>query len=252
MANQTKTLKTQVVNHFGPSPSTKWGGTFHWTAAGVGPGNGTWGLKSASTQGSQPLIFSFFKNALTNSSMSVGITCPVALSQAYLVIQDLTYTAITPGTGGNSITIQYVFFATGVAVQVVGQAIIVGFRSGTTTASQIQSAIQASSAASALISVIISGTGSNNQTQPVAATNLAGGGIVSTPGFTKKVNKLHAHSVSLTYANSDKEQSDGRGYTYIYPGPVTNIETENNTSYTSQVAASTTYTSLTASITTWT
>lgn len=77
MSNQTITLKSQSVRSFGPSPSTKWGGTFNWTASGVGPGNGCWGMKSAACQASQPIIKNIFRT-LTNSSMSVGISCPAS------------------------------------------------------------------------------------------------------------------------------------------------------------------------------
>lgn len=78
LANKTITLKsTTFLNFLGPSPSTKWN-SFKWTTSGVGPGNGTWGLKSAACMGTTPIIKAFFKNALTHSSMSIGISCPAS------------------------------------------------------------------------------------------------------------------------------------------------------------------------------
>ncbi len=78
MPQQTKSWKTQTLNIFGPAPSTKWTDTFRWTAVGVGPGNGTFGQKSAGSQGSQPIIFTFFKNSLTNTPNNIFITCPAS------------------------------------------------------------------------------------------------------------------------------------------------------------------------------
>lgn len=105
---------------------------------------------------------------------SSGVTAAVAAS---LVVQDLTYTADTAGTGGNAITIAYTTGGTAGAevVSVVGNAISVQIESGVSTATQIKTAVDASGPASALVNVTVSGTGSNAQTAPVAATNLAGG-----------------------------------------------------------------------------
>lgn len=100
-------------------------------------------------------------------------TAAVAASR---VIQDLTYTAVTAGTGGNSISVTYV--GDGVAgsetVGVVGSAITVHMESTVSTATQIRTAVLASGAAAALVSVAVSGTGSNTQTS-VGATSLTGG-----------------------------------------------------------------------------
>lgn len=98
---------------------------------------------------------------------------------AALVVQDLTYTADLFGTAGNSITIQYI--GDGVAgaetVNVVASAIVVHMDPTAvtgSTATQIKAAVDASVAASALISVAVTGTGSNVQAV-AAATPLAGG-----------------------------------------------------------------------------
>ena len=97
--------------------------------------------------------------------------------KAAWVVQDLTYTAASIGTAGNSITIAYTAGGTAGSevVTVVGNAISVQIQSGVSTATQIRDAVLASAPATALVSVSISGTGSNTQTAPVSATNLAGG-----------------------------------------------------------------------------
>lgn len=95
---------------------------------------------------------------------------------ASLIVQDLTYTAVTRGTAGNSITIAYTAGGTAGAevVTVVGNAISVQIANGTSTANQIHSAVIASGAATALISCTVSGTGTNTQVT-AAATPLASG-----------------------------------------------------------------------------
>lgn len=97
--------------------------------------------------------------------------------KASKVIQDLTYTALKGGEGGNAITIQYANTGTAGAETVVvnGNAILVGIQSGTSTATQVRTAVLASMTAMALLStVVVSGMGSNAQTT-VAATALVGG-----------------------------------------------------------------------------
>ena len=61
-----------------------------------------------------------------------------------------------------------------IAVTVISNAISVQIQSGVTTASQILAAINASAPATALVSVAVSGTGSNPQTAP-ASGSLSGG-----------------------------------------------------------------------------
>lgn len=56
MPNLTITI-TNTLNIFGPSPSNKWN-EFKWTSNSVGPGNGTWGMKSAGSYGTMALFFS--------------------------------------------------------------------------------------------------------------------------------------------------------------------------------------------------
>ncbi len=96
---------------------------------------------------------------------------------ASLVVQDLTYTSVLFGTAGNAITIAYttggVFGAE--VVTVVGTAISVSIDSGVSTCDGIQTAIQASVAASLLVTVVISGGSGLVQTAPDGPTNLSGG-----------------------------------------------------------------------------
>ena len=103
-------------------------------------------------------------------------------AQAHLVEQDITYTAVASGTGGNSITITYLnpgIPSQSLSVTVVSNAITVhlatdGGSALTSTATQIQAAVAASIPASALVTAVVTGTGSNVETA-VAATHLAGG-----------------------------------------------------------------------------
>lgn len=94
---------------------------------------------------------------------------------ATLVNQGITYTAVTMGSAGNSITIALIAGGTAGSevVSVSGTAISVSIASGTSTQGQIVTAIQASLPASALISV--SDASSGTAVNAVAATHLASG-----------------------------------------------------------------------------
>lgn len=94
-----------------------------------------------------------------------------------LTIQDLTFTGAAGDASDNSVTIAYTDGATAGSevVSVIGSAISIQIESGVTTATQLKAAFDASASATALASCAISGTGSNAQTAPVAATNLSGG-----------------------------------------------------------------------------
>lgn len=99
-----------------------------------------------------------------------------SMVQATLVEQDLTYTADSPGTSGDDITIAYVDGASagGETVAVSGLDIEVTIQDGVSDADQIKAAVDGDADASALVSVAVSGTGTNAQ-NAVAATNLTGG-----------------------------------------------------------------------------
>jgi hypothetical protein len=109
----------------------------------------------------------------TDISVNLELDAGTASS---LVEQDLTYTADAVGVAGDNITIAYIDDGTAGAetVNVTGTDIVVHMEAGVSTATQIKTAVDASGPASALISVAITGTGSNAQ-NAVAETNLAGG-----------------------------------------------------------------------------
>lgn len=98
--------------------------------------------------------------------------------KASIKIQDITYTAKTAGTGGNSTTINYNTGGTAGAevVTVVGSAISVAMQDGVSTADNIRDAIEASVPAVALVDLVVD-SGDENDVQAVfgAAVALAGG-----------------------------------------------------------------------------
>lgn len=117
---------------------------------------------------------------ITDLADTAGITIGQYVTSvdisASLVVQDLTYTALAFGTSGNLITIAYTGGGTAGSevVTVLVNAISVQIQNGASTATQIRTAVQASVAASALVSVAVTGTGSNVQST-AGATPLAGG-----------------------------------------------------------------------------
>ncbi len=118
---------------------------------------------------------------------------------SHLIVQDLTYTAATRGVAGDSITIQYV--GDGVAgaetVNVTATAIVVHMDPTVivgSTATQIKAAIDASAAALLLVSVAISGTGSN--VQAVAAATPLAGGVNSEVDVTANTLAIPSHGFS--------------------------------------------------------
>jgi hypothetical protein len=99
-----------------------------------------------------------------------------SLTKASKVIQDITYTAKTGGTAGNSITVTYTTGGTAGSevVTVVANAISVQIESGVSTATQVNTAVGLSAPAMLLIDKAVTGTGSTAQVAAVAAA-LAGG-----------------------------------------------------------------------------
>lgn len=95
---------------------------------------------------------------------------------ASLVVQDLTYTAAVSGPDGNEVSIAYTAGGTAGSevVTVIGSGINIQIEDGVSTATQIETAFNASAPAMALASVAISGTGSNPQ-DIATQTFLAGG-----------------------------------------------------------------------------
>lgn len=107
---------------------------------------------------------------------TLAFTVP-AETAATLEVQDLTYTAVDDlGQDGNNITIEYTAGGTAGSevVTVTDTAISVEIEDGVSTATQIETAINASAAALALITVEVTGTGGTAQ-DIAAAAPLAGG-----------------------------------------------------------------------------
>lgn len=132
--------------------------------------------------------------------------------KAYGYITDLMFRAVAGGVSGNSITVQYTSGATAGAevVTVVGNAISVQVSNTATTAAQIKTAIEASSAASALVSVTVIGTANSTQSStstpsPVSLAKGAVGlandaGYVMMPRFNAGQADTYAtDSGSMTY-----------------------------------------------------
>jgi len=100
-----------------------------------------------------------------------GVTeLPFPAAASSLVVQDLTYTADYAWEYGNQISIAYVAGGTAGSetVSVVGNAISVSIADGVSTADQIKAAVDASPAASYLVNVTVTGTGSDPQDAAVA------------------------------------------------------------------------------------
>lgn len=133
---------------------------------------------------------------------------------------DITYTAVTPGTGGNAVTIAYVVAGnnTVLSVAVVSSAITVnvatsGGGAATSTAAQVLAAVQASAPATALVSAALAAA--NDGTGVVAAfgaANLTGGlspnvelEFIAESNPTADVRYTEAISATGTVSNSASE-----------------------------------------------
>lgn len=99
------------------------------------------------------------------------VTLPAAV-KASKIVQDITYTAASYGTVGNSVTVAYTDGATAGSevVTVTGTAISIQIESGVSTATQVKAAFDLSAAAVALAAASITGTAGDAQ---VAATAVA-------------------------------------------------------------------------------
>jgi hypothetical protein len=80
-------------------------------------------------------------------------------SAATLVVQDLTYKAVTLGPVGNNITVEYEDTATAgfETVEVLGFDLVVGIQAGVSTAAQIKAAFERAPDALRLVSVEVNG-----------------------------------------------------------------------------------------------
>lgn len=124
---------------------------------------------------------------------------------ATLVNNGITWTAVTMGSAGNSITVALVAGGTAGSevVTVSGNAISVSIQSGVSTRTQVLTAVQASAAASALVSISVA-SGATAATA-ISATALATGADTSfsqdaQKGFT--LTQTGTGIYTLTLANS--------------------------------------------------
>ncbi len=95
------------------------------------------------------------ETAVYGGTVEPGVAASGSTNDGGDTNNDLTFTAVTAGIGGNSISVTY---ATGETagletVAVTGTAIVVGIQGGGSTAAQVETALEASAAAAALISV---------------------------------------------------------------------------------------------------
>lgn len=125
---------------------------------------------------------------------------------ANVVIQDLTYTAATPGPNGNLVSVIYTGGGTAGSevVTVVGTGISIQLQSGVSTATQVKTAFDASAPALALATVAISGTGSDAQVT-VGQTFLTGGFDTS---FLRKGMRVLGSGIPLNATIKSVDSSD--------------------------------------------
>ncbi len=108
-----------------------------------------------------------------------------AETAASKVVQDLTYTAVANlGQDANTYTVRYIVGGTAGSeiVTVTGTNIVITIETAVSTATQVKTAFDASAAATALMSVAVTGTGSTAQIANSAQT-LAGGVTGGSRGY---------------------------------------------------------------------
>jgi hypothetical protein len=134
-------------------------------------------------------------------------------NKAYIEIQDLTYTEKQYGLG---VTISYLNggVAGSETVSVVDKHILVTIASGTSKASQIKTAVEASVAASALVTVTVSGTATTAQVTCKQAS-LSGGTALTAASktisplkFTAKTGGTAGNSLTITYGDGETAGSE--------------------------------------------
>lgn len=136
-----------------------------------------------------------------------GVT-PAAV-KAFLVVQDITYTAVKAGVQGNSITIEYADTATAAAetVAVSGNAILVGIEDGVSTATQVLAAINASAPALLLISAAITGTAGDAQVTAAATALATGAGEFKAARFISEGYSGSPETVESAQIRTDRMSS---------------------------------------------
>jgi hypothetical protein len=145
----------------------------------------------------------------TNGYLVVVPALPTIAVSAGATIQDLVYSAVTPGVGGNSITITYVSGGTkgAEAVTVVGSDIEVEIADGDSIAAEIKAAIDATPAAAALVSVALVAGHETDAQDAQAETPLTGGLDASNETFqaaiVRTLNSVYYFGVLVDSILSD-------------------------------------------------
>lgn len=136
-----------------------------------------------------------------------GVT-PVAV-KASLVIQDITYEAVLGGEQGNLISVEYVDTALAGAevATVVAKKIIVEIESGTSTATQVKAAIDASAEALELMTATISGVAGNAQITAAEAFPTTGAGSFRTARFTSEQYSGTPETTESQQIRTDRQSS---------------------------------------------
>lgn len=128
--------------------------------------SGTFGTMNLNSNWSGLNVNPTIANARYAAGVNVTMdnVTPYAGVQSSLVFQDLTFTWIAAGDN-NSYTMEYTPGATAGAevVSISGNAIEVQIEAGVSTATQVKAALEANSGFNSVITITISGTGSNPQ-----------------------------------------------------------------------------------------
>lgn len=140
-----------------------------------------------------------------------GVAAALSTNLSNATNNDLTFTAVTAGVSGNSISVQYAISGTGSAVLsvgVTGASILVTAGSATTAAS-VKTAIEASAAASALVTVANKSANDGlGVIAALAATNLSGG-VDATPAIAGDVL---FDATNIYFALADVKVSSASGW----------------------------------------
>lgn len=150
----------------------------------------------------QDLLYTAATAGAAGNDISIQYVDSIAAVAASLVVQDLTYTAQDAGADGNDISITYVDPMGNdqpIAVSVVGTDIEVSLATGpggaiTSTAQDVLEAIEADMDASALVSVVVSGTAGDLQTA-AALDNLENGADEQTTTAGSEVVSVDGNAI---------------------------------------------------------
>lgn len=139
--------------------------------------------------------------------VSYGVT-PAAIAAAK-VIQDLTFTALNKGAPGNAISIQYTNTATAGAetISVVGNAIVIGIQSGTSTATQVRAKFNTSAPAQALATCTLTGSGATAQTTQGPTVLVGGSGEFKQARFVSEKYSGTPQTTESAQIRTDRQAS---------------------------------------------